>query len=215
VPEVKTSEKTVTPAAYQDDETYASTSTIEVPIDLFIEPLGDEQQQLVIAQTHHYIEQAARLLGIKRKAVEINFNLKGRSAGMYRRRGRLGKVKREIRYNTFIFSKYFEDNLKTTVPHEVAHYVSDIAYGLKNIKPHGVEWKNIMATFGADASVTADYDLSGIPLRRKTTYTYSCRCREHELGPVRHKRISSRRNQYYCSYCKQLLVIKGSQTKSY
>jgi SprT protein len=210
VPEVKTSEKAVKPAAYQDDKTFASSSATEAAIDPLIKPLSDEQQQLVIAHTHHYIEQASRLFDIKRKAVEINFNLKGRSAGMYRTRGRFGKVKREIRYNTFIFSKYFDDNLKTTVPHEVAHYVSDIAYGLKNIKPHGVEWKNIMAAFDADASVTADYDLSGIPLRRKRTYTYACQCREHELGPVRHKRISSRRNQYYCSYCNQVLVINDS-----
>ena len=212
MPEVKPSEKAVTPAAYGEDKIHAASSAIEAPIDLLIEPLSDEQQQFVIAQTHHYIEQATELFAIKRKAVEINFNLKGRSAGMYRTHGRFGKVKREIRYNTFIFSKYFEDNLKNTVPHEVAHYVSDIAYGLKNIKPHGVEWKNIMAAFGADASVTANSDLSGIPLRRKTTYTYLCECREHELGPVRHKRISSRRNQYYCRNCKQVLVIKDSQS---
>ena len=203
MPEVKTSEKAVTPVTYGDDRILDS-----IPV---IEPLNDEQQQLVIAQTHHYIEQAAELFGIKKTAVDISFNLKGRSAGMYRARGRFGKVKREIRYNTFIFSKYFEDNLSTTVPHEVAHYVSDIAYGLKNIRPHGVEWKNIMAAFGADASVTANYDLSGIPLRKKKTYTYLCKCREHELGPVRHKKISSRRNQYYCRYCEQLLVIKDPQ----
>lgn len=202
MPEVKTSEKSVTPAAYGDDSILDS-----IPV---IEPLSDEQQQLVILQTHYYIEQAAELFGIKKKAVDISFNLKGRSAGMYRTRGGFGKIKREIRYNTFIFSKHFEDNLRTTVPHEVAHYVSDIAYGLKNIRPHGIEWKNIMAAFGADASVTANYDLSGIPLRKKKTYTYLCQCREHELGPVRHKRISSRRNQYYCRYCEQLLVIKDS-----
>jgi len=210
VPEVNTSEKAITPTSKKDNMMHASTPAIEAPIDLFIEPLGHEQQQHVIAQTHQYIEQAELLFGIKRETVEINFDLKGRSAGMYRTRGRFGKVKREIRYNTFIFSKYFEDNLKTTVPHEVAHYVSDIAYGLKNIKPHGAEWKNIMAAFDADASVTADYDLSGIPLRKKKTYTYSCQCREHELGPVRHKRVSSRRNQYYCSYCKQVLIIKDA-----
>ena len=197
-----TADKAVAAAAYQDGRGLDSNTVIE--------PLSSEQQQLVIAQTHHYIEQAAELYGIKKKAVDISFNLKGRSAGMYRARGRFGKIKREIRYNTYIFSKYFEDNLRTTVPHEVAHYVTDIAYGLKNIRPHGVEWKNIMAAFGADASVTANYDLSGIPLRKKKTYTYLCQCREHELGPVRHNRIASRRNQYYCRYCEQLLVIKDS-----
>ena len=204
--EVKRSKKSVTPATYQGSNTPASTAVTQT----IIEPLSEQQQQLVIAQTHHYIELAAQLFGIKTKAIEINFKLKGKAAGMYRTRGRFGKVKREIRYNTFIFAKYFEDNLNTTVPHEVAHYVSDIAYGLKNIKPHGAEWKNIMAAFGADASVTADYDLSGIPRRKITTHTYLCQCRVHELGPVRHKRISSGRNQYYCRYCKQVLVSRAS-----
>ena len=115
------------------------------------------------------------------------------------------QYKREIRYNPFIFAKYFEDNFNTTVPHEVAHYITDIIYGLKNIKPHGKEWKSIMQSFGANASVTANYDLSDIPLKKQKLFTYYCACREHQLSSVRHNRIVREQSRYHCKICKQPL----------
>ena len=90
-----------------------------------ISALSTEKQQQVIEQTYVYIEQAVDLFNIKDKTFEISFNLKGRAAGMYRVRRHGGwhfaLVKREIRYNSFIFSKYYDDNFNTTIPHEVAH----------------------------------------------------------------------------------------------
>ena len=178
------------------------------PVPHIILPLSTELQQQVVEQTHAYIKQATQLFSIKNTPVEISFNLKGQSAGMYRVSGKIYRQKREIRYNSHIFSKYFDDNFKITIPHEVAHYISDIVYGLKNIKPHGKEWKEIMQAFGADPKVTADYDLSGIPLKNKILYDYQCSCREHQLGSIRHNRIRKKRTQYYCNYCKQLLRFK-------
>lgn len=177
-----------------------------------ISPLSSEQQQLVIEETRAYIKQAADLFGFKDKEVEVCFNLKGRSAGMYRVRYGKGLIfsrqQREIRYNPYIFSKYFEDNYATTIPHEVAHYVTDLIYGLKNIRPHGKEWKAVMYAFGADASVTADYDLSGIPLKKLSVFTYRCDCREHKLSSIRHNKIKKRHYKYYCNNCKQILHYK-------
>ena len=177
-----------------------------------ISPLSAEQRKKVIRQTQAYIRQAADLFGIKDEAIEISFNLKGRSAGMYRvKYGKgliLNRQLREIRYNPYIFSKYFTDNYSTTIPHEVAHYVTDIIYGLKNIKPHGKEWKAVMHAFGADASVTANYDLAGIPLKKLSVFTYRCDCREHQLSSIRHNKITKRRYQYYCNNCKQKLHYK-------
>lgn len=174
-----------------------------------ITPLSVELQQQVIDQTHAYIQQATEFFNVKKQTIEINFNLKGRSAGMYRVKCNnnllFGRPKREIRYNPYIFCKYFEDNFATTVPHEVAHYISDIVYGFKNIKPHGKEWKDIMQFFGADASVTASYELTGIPLKKQSYFTYQCACREHQLTSIRHNRIKKNRCQYRCNRCKQAL----------
>jgi SprT protein len=173
-----------------------------------IQPLSKEQQQQVIDQTHNYIEQAINLYSLKNKPLDIVFNLKGRTSGMYRVSRHLGRYKREIRYNPYIFSKYYEDSLYGTVPHEVAHYICDIIYGLNNIKPHGCEWKAIMQDFNADAAVTANYDLTGIPQKKISLYTYQCSCREHQLSSIRHNKINKKRFQYYCNYCKKLLHFK-------
>ncbi|MCK5395745.1 MAG: SprT-like domain-containing protein [Gammaproteobacteria bacterium] len=173
-----------------------------------IQPLSTEKQQLVIEETQACIDQATNLFGVKDTGVEIVFNLKGRTAGMYRVKCKIIQHKREIRYNPFIFSKYFDDNFKTTIPHEVAHYISDLIYGLRNIKPHGKEWKEIMQAFNADATVTANYDLTGIPQNNKTLYTYECGCREHQIGAIRHNRIKNQHGKYICSLCKQTLYFK-------
>ena len=175
---------------------------------LIIQPLTAEQQQQVREHTQRYIKQAVEHFDIKEKSVEIKFNIKGRTSGMYRVSQQLTRYKREIRYNPYIFSKFFEDNFKTTVPHEVAHFVTDIMFGLKNIKPHGKEWKAVMQVFGADAAVTSNYDLTGIPVKKLSLFTYQCSCREHELSSIRHNKIKLRRYTYYCNTCKQSLKIK-------
>jgi SprT protein len=183
---------------------------------MMIQPLSAAQQKQVIEETHAYIEQAVSLFDFNNKKVDINFNLKGRAAGMYRVSRRHGwpltRTKREIRYNGLIFSKFFEDNINSTIPHEVAHYISDVIYGLNNIKPHGKEWKKIMLAFGADAAVTATYDLSGIPLKKQSLHTYQCHCREHQLTATRHNKINKHRYQYYCKSCKQVLEYKQAKT---
>ena len=175
-----------------------------------IQPITLEQQRLITDQTNDYIEQASFLFDIKIKPVEITFNLKGRAAGMYR----VSRSKREIRYNAHIFSKFYEDNFNTTIPHEVAHYITDITYGLRYIKPHGKEWKAVMHAFDADASVTANYDLSGIPLKKQTLFTYQCGCQEHQLSSVRHNRIKRNSGQYYCNHCKQSLQFKSQESNA-
>ena len=109
-----------------------------------IHPLNRGKQQLVIDETHTYFNKAKTLFNLKDDNLDIVFNLKGKAAGMYRVKRKLFHNKKEIRYNPYIFSKYFDDNFKTTIPHEVAHYISDLIYGLRNIKPHGKEWKEIM-----------------------------------------------------------------------
>ncbi|VAW55374.1 hypothetical protein MNBD_GAMMA06-1503 [hydrothermal vent metagenome] len=179
---------------------------------LNISPLSSNQKQEVIRQTQNYVKQAADLFNLSIKNIDITFNLKGRTAGMYRiklyKKRFFIQPQREIRYNDYIFSKYFDDNFATTIPHEVAHYVTDVIYGLKNIKPHGKEWKAVMFAFDADASVTANYDLSGIPLKKQSLFTYQCDCREHQLSSIRHNKIKKHHCQYFCRSCKKVLFYK-------
>lgn len=168
-------------------------------------PIDEAQRERVIAATREHIRRAAEHFGRRFADIPVLFDLKGRNAGMYRVRGR----QRCIRYNPWLFAKFFDDNLATTVPHEVAHYISDQLYGLRNIRPHGKEWQALMQLFGVEPRRTCDYDLEGIPQRRQRRHAYRCACREHQLTTVRHRRIQLGRAQYLCRSCKQPLKSIG------
>lgn len=122
---------------------------------------------------------------------------------------RVRNGERVIRYNPFIFAKYFNDNLAQTVPHEVAHYIADMVYGFRNIRPHGQEWKEIMRFFGADTRATSQYDLDGVPMRKFRQFHYQCRCRQHTLTSRRHNRIERNQALYFCNRCGGRLKFLG------
>ena len=142
-----------------------------------IQPISPAQQQQVIHQTHYFIQSAAEYFGKAFAEIPVLFDLSGKAAGMYR----VKAGQRVIRYNPFIFAKYFDDNFAETIPHEVAHYVTDVLHGLHNIRPHGNEWKSVMQLFGVAATRTANYDLSGLPQRSFKKYMYQCACQNYEL----------------------------------
>jgi len=167
-----------------------------------IEPISEFQMRQVEAATELFVEKASQLYGRRFDSITVDFDLKGKCAGMYQVKGR----KRRIRYNPWLFAKYFEDSLSDTVTHEVAHYVVDCLYGLRRVKPHGVEWKRVMVDLGAEPKATGSYDLTGIPVRRYAVFSYKCGCRTHQLTSLRHKKILQRRAQYCCQFCHGFLV---------
>lgn len=163
----------------------------------YIEPINKQQQQQTIDTVSIRLQQAEKLFGRHFKLPLISFDLKGRAAGMYLS----GRTYKRIRFNPYIFAKYFQDNLNTTVPHEVSHYISDILYGLHSIRPHGSEWQKIMQTFGVDPVRTCNYDLDGIPLRRYQRYSYHCGCSSHSLTSRRHNKVRRGETRYSCRLC--------------
>ena len=171
-----------------------------------VTPIGEVQQQQVIEQTELYIRRGEKLLSRCFDRIPVHFDLKGRSAGMYKAIGRGRKAQRQIRYNPWIFAKYYEENLNVTVPHEVAHYLVDCIYGLSKVRPHGVEWKELMDSFGVSNQVTTTFDLEGIPIRRQQQFDYRCGCKDHKLGIRRHNKILRGEADYRCRYCSEILA---------
>ncbi|HFC53981.1 MAG TPA: metallopeptidase (SprT family) [Gammaproteobacteria bacterium] len=168
----------------------------------YIQPITPDQRRVVCETTSRYLELAGELFHIELAPILVEFDLEGRSAGMYR--NRYGR--RTIRYNAYLFAKYFADNLATTVPHEVAHYAADVLYGAHRIKPHGVEWQGIMRALGAEPRATGRYDLEGVPVRRQRRFGYRCRCGTHWLSATRHNRVLRRNGSYLCRRCGAELV---------
>ncbi len=173
---------------------------------MLVQPIDNVQQAEVVAATNAYIDLANRELGCELPSIAVHFDLSGRTAGMFRSEHR----RCWIRYNPWIFSKYYRENLSSTVPHEVAHYVVHTLFGHRRVKPHGKQWRQVMALFEADAGVTFDLDLSGIPQRAQRTHPYRCPCRDHQLSTTRHNRINSGRSRYRCCFCDGELVYSGS-----
>lgn len=174
-----------------------------------IAPIPENLQLQVIQQTHYFINTAAEHYQRAICDIPVLFDLKGRAAGMYRVRS----GQRVIRYNPYIFAKYYDENLSETVPHEVAHYVTDVLYGLKSIRPHGSEWKSVMQLFGVTANRTANYDLAGLPKRTHKLFNYSCGCRTFELTSRRHNKVLRGTGQYQCRDCGEKLSYINSQEK--
>ncbi|HED35976.1 MAG TPA: metallopeptidase (SprT family) [Gammaproteobacteria bacterium] len=167
--------------------------------------LTQDQRRVITERTQHYIDRANELLGLKLSAIEVNFDLKGGSSGMFMVRS--SQIR--IRYNEIIFSQYFDDALDNTVGHEVAHYVVYSIYGLRKTRPHGIEWKQVMQLFNLRPEVTSRYDVSQLPLKQQRRHNYACGCMTHELSTTRHYKILRGKMTYHCRKCQQPLKQKA------
>lgn len=150
-------------------------------------------QQLLDTAGNHFQRDPGKVI--------IRFDLTGKAAGMalFPRRGTP-----VIRYNALLLAENRDDFLKRTVPHEVAHIVARQLFG-NRIKPHGGEWRQVMALFGAEASRCHDYDVSRASRRTLKRYPYRCACRTHQLSSIRHNRVK-RGQVYHCVSCRKPLI---------
>ncbi len=198
--------------AVPSNNTFSTSSAIDPAISSTIPPIDTEQQLRVQQEVQRYLTVGESLYQCAMPAIPVLFDLKGKTAGMYRvktsltsRKGFFSKTEvtpeRVIRFNPWLFAKYPEDSWENTIPHEVAHYITDCLYGIKAIRPHGKEWAAVMRRLGAEPIVRANYDLSGIPVRRMTQYAYRCACREISLTAYRHKKVQSGLQRYRCRDC--------------
>ena len=163
----------------------------------YIEPITKQQQAEVVEATDRCIALAASYYGRDFASVRVDFDLRGKCAGMYQ----VKRKQRRIRYNPWLFAKYYQDSLGDTVTHEVAHYIVDCLYGSRRVKPHGPEWRGIMRDLGGTPRATGNYDLTGIPMRQYQRFAYQCSCRTHQLTIMRHRKIQQGRASYLCQFC--------------
>lgn len=155
------------------------------------------QRGAVDSAVRDYLHLASLELGRSVPVPPVRFDLSGRSAGMFRARGR----ECELRFNPWIFARYYDENLSETVPHEVAHYLVWWQFPCRRTRPHGAEWQAWMCFFGVEPRVTFDRDISGLPQRRQRRFRYRCDCSEHSLSTTRHRRQERGEARYQCRRC--------------
>jgi SprT protein len=150
------------------------------------------------SETRQFIKQGAAHFRIASPQVEILFNLRGKTAGQARF-PRERNSHPQIRYNLQLLADNGEQFLQRTVPHESAHVIAYQVYGT-GIRPHGDEWRRIMALFGADASRCHSFETRHTTARRVKRYAYHCACQNHALSSIRHNRALSGQT-YLCRAC--------------
>jgi SprT protein len=166
-----------------------------------IDPITQTQQQQVLDESVRYIKLAELKLQQAFPVIPVYFDLKGRAAGMYK----VQAGNRLLRFNPYLFARYYKENFNDTIPHEVAHYLVDMLYGIKNVRPHGKEWKAMMHLLGAKPQRTHQFDLQGIPQRTYRHFRYQCNCNSFQLTSRRHNLITRGQRRYFCPNCKSEL----------
>lgn len=173
-----------------------------------VEPIAPSQQQQVVDEVIRYLKIAEQQFQQAFPFIPVKFDLIGRAAGMYK----IQTGTRQLRFNPYLFARYFPENFSNTVPHEVAHYLVDMLYGLNKVRPHGREWQNIMNLLGAEPQRTHQFDLTGIPQRTYRRFDYQCACNTYQLTSRRHNMIVSNQRRYFCRQCKSELQLLDNKT---
>jgi len=83
----------------------------------------------------------------------------------------------------------------------LSHFGILARFGLRRLKPHGVEWRELVTLLGGTPRATYRQNTADIPVRRQRRYTYYCDCREHEVSTTRHNRMQAGNAQYRCRFC--------------
>ncbi len=151
--------------------------------------------------TEVWLERAAARWPAAAGQVHVSFALRGRVAGDACSRTHT------IRYNAELLARHGEEFLAEIVPHEVAHLVVARVFPGRR-RPHGAEWKHVMAFFGAKARSCHAFETT--PARRVARVPYRCSCPEPHLLTARaHRRIRRGYATYHCRRCRGTLVWTG------
>lgn len=173
-----------------------ATKPVNHPVVTFTEPL----QQCIAIQVEHCYQLAENQLGQKFPRPEINFTLRGKSAGTAHLQ--LNK----LRFNPLLLQDNQQAFINDVVPHEICHLLSFQLYG--RVKPHGVQWQHLMRQlYDRQPRTTHSFNTQSVEGK---TFKYECGCGSVNLTIRRHNKVLRGDTQYRCRKCGHTLrsVIK-------
>jgi SprT protein len=179
-----------------------TTMQLELPFETTRPPSPQELRERVIEYGRELLDRArAQWPEATIPDVRVEFRLRGRSAGEACATSLL------TNYNAELLEKYGEDFILEIVPHEIAHVVVSRVFP-RPVKPHGREWKLVMALFEAPASATHRFESK--PARTLGRHPYRCRCESlHYLTTRAHRKIRRGYVEYSCRVCRERLEFAG------
>ena len=169
---------------------------------------NSEIQKSVITKIYSLIAKFEKHGDVKQKPV-IKFTKKGSVAGTFSWGG--GR-ELTLNFNMTLLNENFDDFMNSTVPHEVAHFLTYNCYGVihtrnGNISHHGKEWKKMMGFLGTEAKRCHSYCVKNSSKRQKR-WSYTCDCgKDHQVATVTHNRIQKGLRHYTCKSCGGNVVL--------
>lgn len=133
--------------------------------------------------------------GVRVALPTVRYDIRGTNGGT------ANWAKNELRFNPLFLLENTTRFIHQTVGHEVAHLVARRKHSPNDIAPHGAEWQAVMRSFELAPDRCHNYDTSSSP---KDTVAYNCSCREHQLSPRQHAKMTFAR--YRCARCRSYLV---------
>lgn len=160
-----------------------------------------ELKQRVVEKVKESKLKAKEKLGLELPPLTIKYELTGWRAGT------ASSAKYTIQLNQDYLTRFTEDMLNQTIPHEVAHIVADIYY--KRFCNHNKLWCNIMSNvYGLLPLRTHNF---GAPLNGKRIARYQLSCSycnfKHTFGRVlKNKIILFGVERFFCRSCKNYFL---------
>ena len=155
---------------------------------------NSDQQAIVEAVEDCYLL-AERQLNRRFPRPEINFKLRGKSAGTAHLQ--LNK----LRFNPILLEENLQEFIQQVVPHEICHLLAYQLYG--RVKPHGKEWQALMVNlYGLIPSTTHSLNTDSVASK---TFDYQCRCGVVALSVRRHNKVQRQQTLYRCRRCNETL----------
>ncbi|MCG9713867.1 SprT family zinc-dependent metalloprotease [Shewanella insulae] len=159
----------------------------------------NEHQRLILDAVESCYQAAERQLKRSFPRPEVNFKLRGKSAGTAHLQ--LNK----LRFNPVLLEENLEEFIHQVVPHEICHLLAYRLYG--RVKPHGKEWQALMVKL-YDLTPCTTHSLNTDSVAGQT-FDYRCRCGVVPLSIRRHNKVQRQQTQYRCRRCKETLSPVG------
>lgn len=152
---------------------------------------------------------ACKKCGVEELAPQISWVFSGRltSSG-----GNANYRTNVIKFSKIFWERADASTLRNTVYHEICHLIARYkarytdTHGrvrYSHINPHGWEWKSCMYRCGEQPTRCHNVNMG-----KRNEHTVYCPCREHQIGPVRYKRMVSGTMNYKCAVCGGRLYIR-------
>ena len=139
------------------------------------------------------------------KRPEVQFTLTGTSAGICRFQQSTGVG--HLDFNMVLLRENLDEFMTNIVPHEVAHYCTDLWKGMLFDRGgrcihHGNDWKQMMRFFGVVPQTTHKMDVTNVKRKRNyRLFEYKCSCQTHQVTSIIHNKMKKGK-KYVCTSCK-------------